>query len=53
MVALINEPTTEPIIKGWLLALVLSLVHPEKGLNLNTQKASGSLVCGRPGAMAL
>ena len=32
-----NEPTTDPLIKGWLLALVLSLVHPEQGLNPDTQ----------------
>jgi len=38
LVALLNERSTEPIIKGWLLALLLSLVHPATGLNPETLK---------------
>mmetsp|Transcript_9746 Transcript_9746/g.24244 ORF Transcript_9746/g.24244 Transcript_9746/m.24244 type:complete len:1206 (-) Transcript_9746:212-3829(-) len=39
VVALVNEPGTDAVIKGWLLALVLSLVHPEQGLHPGTQAA--------------
>uniref|UniRef100_A0A7S3R5R0 Vacuolar protein 8 n=3 Tax=Dunaliella tertiolecta TaxID=3047 RepID=A0A7S3R5R0_DUNTE len=39
VVSLLRERSTEPLIKGWLLALLLSLIHPEKGLNPRTQQA--------------
>ncbi|KAF5843253.1 hypothetical protein DUNSADRAFT_929 [Dunaliella salina] len=39
VVSLLRERSMEPLIKGWLLALLLSLIHPEKGLNPRTQQA--------------
>lgn len=43
VVGLVNHPDTDPLIKSWLLALVLSLVHPEKGLNPGTRKVGGGV----------
>lgn len=40
VVSLLRERSTEPLIKGWLLALLLSLIHPVKGLNPRTQQVS-------------